>query len=574
MSPESHGLFLTEASLGEMEKVANTKLSRDPNKWEQEILDALHEQNPFLQDYNLRFHLNKSDPEAGMGVGQIIIDEKIAVPIIIDDLKLQPLDLFWYEGKLQPLAKETLEKALQATGLGTPVEPGHGEVSDVSLYGATRVPFSGKYSFAESLTFSMDDLNKALAELGREGVDYALRTSSSFANVVSKYAEARPPMKKEAMVKLASAKPVAFEPFGEIAEPGFYEVLFDGIRKMSAVALDKVVDWDGEIVPRKIAVYGVDGSFAVSEKIGGILKSAAGTVLPNDDPALEEVGFFWNFIGDSAFATLPGRIMYKGANEDGVPFIKVAELSTGKEHTVFVSGEYDGFHSADGTIFLGTDWNWAKIEKSARASDPQTANENEWPAHTIEIRNRGSLFSIHGLDVPGVAKEGETLEPFFAAVSEMIDPGDLFTLMQTAEKQGSAFAEIPTGHSWEAEEAPDPYAKHFKNFDLGPINLSKCAACLKPSRVEFLKIAQDVTDRDVENTVDALLGLNFITEENVGKFIEKIAMLEEARDVLAKTLLSARLGLQVEQGPVKTALFSIDNVIRQLQYLRDYASML
>ena len=51
-------------------------------------------------------------------------------------------------------------------------------------------------------------------------------------------------------------------------------------------------------------------------------------------------------------------------------------------------------------------------------------------------------------------------------------------------------------------------------------------------------------------------------------------MLEEARDVLAKTLLSARLGMQMEQGPVKTALFSIDNVIRQLRYLRDYASTL
>ena len=568
-----NALFLTEEALGEVEKVAITKVSRDPNKWEKEILDALHEQNPFLQDYDIRFHLNKSDPEAGMGVGQIVIDEKIAVPIIIDDLKLQPLDLFWHEGKLQPLSKDTLEKAVQATALGKPIEPGTGEVSDVSLYGATRVPFSGKYSFAESLVFTETQLNEALAVLGKEGVDYALRTNGSFMDAVSKYASAKPVMQKEATVKLASAKPVDFIPFSEITEPGFYDVLFDGIRKVSAVALDKVVDWDGEIVPRKIAIYGVDGSFAVSEKVAGI-KKEAGAELQSNEPALEDVGFFWAVIGDSGVATLPGRIMYKGANEDGVPFIKVAELSTGKEQTVFVSDEYEGFHSNDGTIFLDSNWNWATIGKTAKVSDPTRANENEWPPHTVEVRSRGSLFSIHGLDVSGVSKEGETVEPFFNAVSKMLDPDDLLSLMGTAEKKGSAFAEIPVGFSWDDEPEPNKYAGLLPSFNLKPVNLVKEAAHLRPSKVEFYKYAQEVTDHDLENTVDTLLGLNFITEENVGKFIEKISMLEDTRDVLAKTLLSARLGLQVEQGPVKTALFSLDNVIRQLRYLRDYASML
>jgi hypothetical protein len=544
-----NALFLTEASLGAVEKVAITKLTRDPEKWEREILDALHEQNPFLQDYPLRFHLNKSDPEAGMGVGQVVIDEKIAVPIIVDDLKLQPLDLFWHEGKLNPLSKETLEKAISATAIGKPIAPGQGEVSDVSLYGATRVPFSGKYSFAEDLSFTADELNEALAQLGPEGVDYALRTNGSFKNVVTKYAYVsdREPMQKEATVKLASAKPVEFEPFQDVTEPGFYDVLFDGIRKMSALAFDKVVDWDGEIIPRKTVVYGLDGSFAVTEKVGGIKKVASEEMVP-EDPTLEDVGFFWAVRGGSAIATMPGRIMYKGANEDGIPFIKIAEMSTGKEKTVVVSDEYDGFLASDDILFLDTDWNWAKVQKTAKVSDATTANEAAWPPHTVEIRQRGNLFSLHGLDIPSLPKEGATVDAFYDHVSKMLDPNDLLNLMQTAEKKGSAFAELPVGFSWDEEPTVNKYAGLLPNFNLKPINLIQAAARLTPSKAEFYKYAAEVTDNDVEDTVDSLLGLNFITEENVGKFIEKIAMLEEARDVLAKTLLSARLGLQMEQG--------------------------
>ena len=570
-----HSLFLTKEAMGEVEKVALTKMTRDPEKWEREILDALHEQNPFLQDYPIRFHLNKSDPEAGMGVGQIVVAEKIAIPIIIDDLRLQPLDLFWHEGKLNPLSKETLEKAIAATSIGKPVAPGQGEVSDVSLYGATRVPFSGKYSFAEDLSFTADQLNEAISRLGKEGVDYALRTNGSFMDVVSKYAEAagKEPMKKEASVKLASAKPVEFEPFQDVSEPGFYQVLFDGIRKMSAMTFNKVVAWEGEIIPRKTVVYGLDGSFAVTEKVGGIKKLASNEMIP-EDPTLEDVGFFWAVRGGSAIATMPGRIMYAGSNEDEVPFIKIAELSSGKEKTVILAEEYDGFHSADDVIFLDTDWHWSTVKKTSSVSDAETANVAEWPAHTVEVRNRGSLYSLHGLEVPELPKEGATVEPFYAIVSKMLDPDDLLALMATAEKKGSAFGEIPVGFDWKEDTVVNKYAGLLSSFKLEPINLTREAAHLRPCKVEFAKYAQEVTDNDVDNTVDALLGLNFITEENVGKFIEKIAMLEEARDVLAKTLLSARLGMQMEQGPVKTALFSLDNVIRQLRYLRDYASLL
>ena len=120
-------LFLTAQSLGNIEKVASFKLSRDPAKWEQEIMGFLHEENPFLQDFqDIRLNINKTDQDTGMGTGQIMINNKLAIPLIIDNFKLQPLDLFWFEDKLHPLTKPAIMSALQGTAIGKPIEQDQG----------------------------------------------------------------------------------------------------------------------------------------------------------------------------------------------------------------------------------------------------------------------------------------------------------------------------------------------------------------------------------------------------------------------------------------------------------------
>jgi hypothetical protein len=78
-------------------------------------------------------------------------------------------------------------------------------------------------------------------------------------------------------------------------------------------------------------------------------------------------------------------------------------------------------------------------------------------------------------------------------------------------------------------------------------------------------VALDVDEDEAKNTVDTMLGLNFITEENAYKFVDQIEKIGAAKEACAKLLLASRLGLPVSQEPLKTAMYALDNAERDLR---------
>jgi hypothetical protein len=97
--------------------------------------------------------------------------------------------------------------------------------------------------------------------------------------------------------------------------------------------------------------------------------------------------------------------------------------------------------------------------------------------------------------------------------------------------------------------------------------LSKVAVLITP---ELLKEAK-VQDEYAEQTIDAVLGLHFLSPENIHKFMEALPALEEAQQVIAKLLLASRLGLATESRPLRTAMFALDAITRDLRELRNQA---
>jgi len=576
-------LFLTAASLGEVEKVANVKLGRDPAKWESEIMMYLHEQNPFLQEHDIRIHMNRTDPEAGAGVGQIVIDDKAAIPLIIENFKLSPLDLFWHEGKLRPMTKATFLSSLQKTELGTASEPGQGELADMSIYNVTRAPFSGKYSFSSGLSFTLDDLKKSFETIGREGTEYALAANTILRGVVTDYAvAARETLQKEAEAKQTwKVEEIKFRPYEDVSQPGIYSVLFGGTDKCAAFVFDQVIGWDANpLEPTKpmgvklaMSLEG-DRTIAIAEHVGGReIKDANGLskIAMAEAPKTNDVGFFWMIKEGHAVATWPVRFLYLGSNEDGVPFIKVADfMATGGFKTIYASDKYQGFHQLGDTVFMGPEWNWmgcaAGLGKVANSID---SNKIDWPLNAVEIRCRGLSYSIHGAEMDEVSKTGESRTDFCRALSERTGPSVALEMMKKAETSGSAFFTMGPASEPSGGGRLEKIAAASSSFESGPVNLIQAAARIRPCEgYSFFKIALDVSEQDAKSTVDTVLGLNFLNEVNLLKFMEHTDELEEASSSLAKLLLASRLGLQLEQGPVKTALFSLDNVIRQLKQLR------
>jgi hypothetical protein len=566
-------LFLTQESLGPVEKIALTKVDRDPSKWESNLMTLLHEQYPFLQDYDVRIHMNRTDPEVGTAIGQIVVNDKIAIPVVIDALKVQPFDLFWAEGKLRPMTKATLMSFLQDTGVGKSIEPGQGEMADMSIYNVTHAPFSGKYSFAEGLTFSLDEYEKALNRLGREGLEYAMKTNSVFTKVASAYAAG-------AMEKTGAAKPVDsydiekidFRPFDNVSKPGVYSTVFGGMNKNAAFLFDRVIGWDNEVFEDKKMILSLekDAEVAVADEIGGRPLDAGAFVNVHleETPKRGDVGFFWMAKYGHAIATWPVKFLYWGTDPEGLPFMKVADLGANpRERTLHVSPDCQSIAQMGDAVLMSPDWSWRRCGRMTKVASAAEANKMTWPSDSVEIRHREGCYSLHGVSFDGFSKEGEDVAKTYALLVGRTDnPDCVFDLMKQAEDEGSSFCRMI-----KRSTGINKLAGAYRHNPVAPVNLVDAAVRVRPFAGSFMKIALDVTEPEAANTVDTMLGLNFINEANTAKFLEHVDQLEDASDALAKILMASRLGLKVDQGPIKSGLFAMDGVIRQMTQLRSAA---
>ena len=173
-------LFITERVLGTFEKEANVKLSKNPDEWMQEVVKFLHQSYPWLADAKVQVNFNRVDAENGAGVGQIQLDEKVSIPLVVDNFRLSPLDVFWVNGKLHPLTKSSLQEIVQGTTLGKPVEPGEGAASDMALFSRTQPPYDGRYVYAAQIDLPFGELSRgaSLAFGSQEALEYAMKKNA------------------------------------------------------------------------------------------------------------------------------------------------------------------------------------------------------------------------------------------------------------------------------------------------------------------------------------------------------------------------------------------------------------
>jgi hypothetical protein len=82
---------------------------------------------------------------------------------------------------------------------------------------------------------------------------------------------------------------------------------------------------------------------------------------------------------------------------------------------------------------------------------------------------------------------------------------------------------------------------------------------------DFDKIAATLQDSGL---VDSVLSLKFINKENIDKYAEFAPQFEEAVNHLADLLIASRVGLQIQEEAVKTAMKNMAIVVRELKTLK------
>jgi hypothetical protein len=188
-----------------------TMLSDDPNQWPTEVMQEVYKQCPFVADFEPQVTMDKVDGERGFGFGHIEVQnkteiqhgadpagvqaagiQKVRVPVIIKDKKLQPLDLMVAgEDKLLPLTENRLRQtifrpqAFDITGRG----PG-----DMSLIGQLYPPYRQNYGFGgggATMNVGMGKEGSALEQYLEEAAEKVAVSSVAVAKAVA-HAKATP----------------------------------------------------------------------------------------------------------------------------------------------------------------------------------------------------------------------------------------------------------------------------------------------------------------------------------------------------------------------------------------------
>lgn len=318
-----------------------------------------------------------------------------------------------------------------------------------------------------------------------------------------------------------------------------------------AYVFTQVFDLDGTRVREKLAHSQVDnltdlqGDFVTSSNGGDWTES----LYPSSDE-LSGSGFFYDPVTKQA--SVPFEVLVL-SEVKGVPEVRV-KTATGRELTLEL---VEGLHSLTKVAESRTavpshfrfvssgfvDMNLTNDERVKLAYAPPPALEI--------VGDRAGVYAIRGPHVEGIDKgnlEGIKEAQALLMLGALGVPTDVSQAKLAYAREHSK-AEVRLEIVKEASPAPTlPY---------GPT--------VTPPAVCLIKEAMEIDDAD---TVDKLLGLNFLRPENVQMYLDYLPELEDAVCKLGDLLMGVRVGLKpLSEDAVRRALFALEETLQGLRTL-------
>jgi hypothetical protein len=104
------------------DKVAEFQLSKNTADWNEQILNRFYQEVDYLsRDYNVEVCITSIDENKGYGKGSIVVsygNKTVNFPIIINDYKISPFDVFVSNSRYTPLDINSLKRHLLNSSLG------------------------------------------------------------------------------------------------------------------------------------------------------------------------------------------------------------------------------------------------------------------------------------------------------------------------------------------------------------------------------------------------------------------------------------------------------------------------
>lgn len=332
---------------------------------------------------------------------------------------------------------------------------------------------------------------------------------------------------------------------------------------------------NGMSVPMRLFV-GVDGSYAVAQEMFGV-RVGGRNRLPATRAKRNDLGVFVTYVNGTPIATTPlviknvATLSTDGpARGDDFVVYNVQDPMNGELMALIPSRSVQSFVRlreidptkmalTQGDIYLmPADVEWSKLGGRADvAKSPDQVVKISQVTTNIAVID-GGFHVAHG---DKSWRDLEQIEAFeLLASMGMHKAADLQSVSDQARSRRGEAVQIKGLH--------DPVLVEHKieeeDGNLFPM-MSRMTEFMRPS-AELLKAAAATGD---DQALDVMLGLNFITPQNVRMFVDSIDQFDEVASKLASLLLASRLGLQhVREDAIKEAMEGIARTSEQLRLLQ------
>ena len=593
----------------EMEKVATHDMPQDATMWDEEVMRHLHEEFPELTEDSLEVVFKKTDAKKGYGYGFVSLGNKgmIKVPIIIKEFKMFPLDVMLFNEKAYPLTADTVKEIVQSTAIGKsqskPEEPfayvGPNITERVypGLYSVFRPGLGGRisaYKYASVLAETARNAGQVQGLRDRLAKDPTM--TAAWANSPMKEV-----LKKAATVNVHpdEVKPGAAHPLVDafirrdgpdtgvelITKPGLYHVEGISGRQYKGYVYPTVMNFDLQKQDVMVFVGRVKEEPKPGDKnvpaqpyyggeYGSVQQSIAGKACSDSDESKEtsrygapgQTGVFFIRKGSVAVAFIPVKIISKTRmNENrkmnfekdhqNIELTKNFEVqkftvqdSFGVRYHVVISPLVTNVSKLGDMVLMPADTSFSSLGTLVTLKSEAGQLKKVAAGPTVTVKHLGGeSFAVDCDWAEGWMKEGDLKNRLQEHLSQYYTNESLEKVFAEAKKTGR----VNINNRME------------KKF-LAPVHKHEYREAHKIAR-DLTKIAAHLPDPGL---VDTVLSLQFINKDNINKFISFIPQFEQAASHLADLLIASRLGLDVPEYPVKTAMENMADVISELRMMR------
>lgn len=561
----------------------------------------------------------------------------VQVPFIVKDGQLLPMDVFIYQGKAQPLTEHRISRALFRPDLGDALEKAKSLLDQIfpstfnnGVWSSTMVRKFGSLLDLAAETGSAEDYRRFVDELRNDSslrkLASADETLRSRLLKLDKLVGRKPVTIEEKVASL----PLRIEPTTVMAyrDGAHYVVkmanveLFEPVEhrlsrkqalaKLGAKTVEKL-DL-GEVVtassvtkaekpqlsqPQPITEFGV---YIVPTELGFV----RGLVFPNplnpktgkkapysvfttgtihgmanqifgwrpeevvapDLPKGQPDGFGMFVIPSASLddtqpvLAIEPMIIVRSYLVHGVPYYTV-HLMSGEPTEVVLSAEVKAPVWTHDALFLPITAQWVPLGKDVNLRQSVGFDHH---TDTVEIRlaASSSRFNLIGEPVKDIS-------PYHTTNLDEVEASFLLSLLGLPPRQ--------------AKDALDRARENGRYIVYGCRHIKRLEPKLTQIREKLAEIKQQIDEMKVSllkeaavikdpESVDTLLSLNFINDENIKDFIDAIPKMEDVLSRLADLLIAVRIGLndQVPEEAVRKAMTGLDTVIDRLQRLK-YVTM-